>query len=122
MNLKPEPPFEVPVALFLFNRPKELQQVFNAIASITPSTLFLIADGPRANHPHDQQLCEEARSVTSQVNWPCKVHRLFFEDNQTSRNAIPLGLNWVFSKVDHCIILEDDCVPSHSFFSFALTD
>jgi hypothetical protein len=110
--------FEVPIALFLFNRPKELQQVLNVIASIAPSTLFLIADGPRSNHLNDQSLCQEARSIAAQVDWPCEVHRLYFNDNQTSRNAIPLGLNWVFSKVDQCIILEDDCVPNQSFFNF----
>ena len=110
--------FSVPIAIFLFNRPNELRSVLKVIEEIKPTTLFLIADGPRVDHPEDQELCMHARMICSEINWPCQTHRLFFDINQSNRNAIPLGLDWVFSKVDQCIILEDDCVPSHSFFFY----
>lgn len=111
-------PFTVPVALFLFNRPKELKAVFDAIAKIKPSTLFLIADGPREGNVDDPHLCSEARSIVNQVDWPCKVYRQYSEKNQGCRNAIPNGLDWVFSHVEQCIILEDDCIPNDSFFYY----
>lgn len=111
-------PFNVPVALFLFNRPKELKAVFDAIAKIKPSTLFIIADGPRAGNIDDPQLCAKARSIVEQVDWPCDVHRQYSETNQGCRSAIPNGLDWVFSHVEKCIILEDDCVPNESFFYY----
>lgn len=110
--------FNVPVALFLFNRPKELKAVFDAIAKIEPSMLFLIADGPREGNIDDLQLCAEARSIVNQVNWPCKVYRQYSETNQGCRNTIPKGLDWVFSLVEQCIILEDDCIPNNSFFYY----
>jgi hypothetical protein len=111
-------PFNVPVVLFFFNRPKELKAVFEAIAKIKPSTLFLIADGPREENIDDPHLCSEARSIVNRVDWPCKVYRQYSETNQGCRNAIPNGLDWVFSHVEKCIILEDDCVPSDSFFYY----
>ena len=116
-QVKPAP-FNVPVALFLFNRPKELKPVFDAIAKIKPSTLYLIADGPREGNIDDLHLCAEARSIVNQVDWPCKVYRQYSETNQGCRNAIPNGLDWVFSHVEQCIILEDDCIPNDSFFYY----
>ena len=80
-QVKPAP-FNVPVALFLFNRPKELKPVFDAIAKIKPSTLYLIADGPREGNIDDLHLCAEARSIVNQVDWPCKVYRQYSETNQ----------------------------------------
>jgi hypothetical protein len=116
-QVKPAP-FNVPVALFLFNRPKELKAVFDAIAKIKPSTIFLIADGPREGNIDDSRLCAAARSLVDQVNWPCKVYRQYSAINQGCRNAIPRGLDWVFSHVEECIILEDDCIPNESFFFY----
>lgn len=110
--------FNVPVALFFFNRPNELKAVFDAIAKIKPSRLFLIADGPRMENIDDSQLCAESRSIVNQVNWPCKVYRKYSDTNQGCRNAIPNGLDWVFSHVEQCIILEDDCIPNDSFFYY----
>lgn len=110
--------FDVPVALFLFNRPTQLKRVFDAIVKIKPSTLFLIADGPRDGNIDDPQLCADARSIVDQISWPCKVYRQYSEVNQGCRNAIPNGLDWVFSHVEECIILEDDCIPNESFFRY----
>lgn len=110
--------YDVPVALFLFNRPKELSAVFSQISKVKPSTLFLIADGPREENADDRQLCSEARSIVDQVNWPCKVYKKYSKKNQGCRIAIPNGLDWVFSIVDQCVILEDDCVPNESFFHY----
>ena len=28
------------------------------------------------------------------------------------------GINWIFDHVEECIFLEDDCLPSASFFPF----
>lgn len=116
-QVKPAP-FNLPVALFLFNRPKELKAVFDAIAKIKPSTLFLIADGPREENIDDLRLCAEARSIVDKISWPCQVYRQYSETNQGCRNAIPNGLDWVFSHVEQCIILEDDCIPNDSFFYY----
>jgi len=44
----------------------------------------------------------------------------FSEKNLGCKIRISSGLNWVFSKVDHAIILEDDCIPDPSFFSFVV--
>jgi len=108
-----------PVALFIFKRPDLTQQVFNAIAQAKPPKLFVIADGPR--NPEEAKLCAQARSVIQQVDWDCQVLTDFSEENMKGPWRISSGLDWVFSEVEEAIVLEDDCLPSPSFFQFCQT-
>jgi len=105
-----------PVAFFIFNRPDVTRAVFDEIAKARPTTLLVIADGPRSLE--ERSICEEARAVIDGVNWPCEVTTQYSERNMGCKNRISSGLNWVFSQYDEAIILEDDCVPEPSFFSF----
>jgi hypothetical protein len=114
-ELRPE---DVPVALLLFNRPDTTAQVFAAIRAIRPHRLFLIADGPRAGHAHDEERCAMARATVAQVDWPCEVHRDYAEANLGLKRRVESGLSWLFAQVESAIILEDDCVPDPSFFQF----
>jgi len=109
-------PNDVPVALMLFNRPSLTAAVFKQIRQFKPSTLLLIADGPR--NELEAGLCADARAVTNQIDWPCKVLRNFSSTNLGCRARVSSGLKWVFDQVDEAIILEDDCLPDPSFFTF----
>jgi hypothetical protein len=108
-----------PVVLILFNRPEHVKQVFATIAEAKPKVLFIIADGPRT--PDEEGKCLDARSVIQRVNWPCEVLTNIADRNLGCRKRIVSGLNWVFSLVEQAIILEDDCVPHHSFYNYCET-
>lgn len=107
-----------PIVLFSFNRPQETQAVLAQIALVKPAKLYLVADGPRSDHPVDTILCNQVRDIISKLTWECQIYRLFFDANQGCRQALIQGLNWVFENESTAIILEDDCVPDPSFFSF----
>lgn len=107
-----------PVALIIFNRPDTTARVFAAIAAAAPSRLFVIADGPRPDHPDDRARCAATRAVTEHVNWPCEVTRIYSQENLGCGRGPAFGISRVFEQVDECIILEDDCVPHPSFFTF----
>lgn len=110
--------FGVPVALFNFNRPQMTRQVFEVVRQIKPRRLLLVADGPRASRPEDVRLCAEVRAIFDDINWDCEVSRNFTDTNMGSFKRNSTGLNWVFDTVEEAIILEDDCVPSLSFFPY----
>ena len=55
-----------PVAFAIFNRPKTTALTFARIAATKPTQLFLIADGPRPNHPTDA----EKRKAVDGVDGP----------------------------------------------------
>ena len=109
---------ETPVALLIFNRPDTTQQVFDAIAQARPSRLLVVADGPRHNRPGEAEKVEATRAVIEQVDWTCEVTTNFADDNLGCKRRVSSGLDWVFSTVGEAIILEDDCLPDSSFFSF----
>lgn len=109
---------ETPVALIVFNRPRQTERVFAAIREARPSRLFVIADGPRPDRAGEAELCRQVRQVVAEVDWPCEVQTNFAEKNLGCRRRVVSGLDWVFSLAEEAIILEDDCLPDQSFFVF----
>jgi hypothetical protein len=107
-----------PVAYFVFRRPHHTRESFAAIRAYRPAQLFIIADGPRSLYAEDIDLCKEVRTIVAEVDWPCEVYKNFAEINLGCGKRVSSGLDWVFSEVDRCIILEDDCVASSDFFVF----
>jgi hypothetical protein len=110
--------FQTPVALIVFNRPQTTQRVFDAVASVRPSKLLVVADGPRASKPDEESLCSQVREIVRAVDWPCELLTNFSKNNLGCQERVISGLDWVFSEVEEAIILEDDCLPSVSFFPF----
>lgn len=107
-----------PVAMLVFNRPRQTQRVFEAVAAARPAKLLVVADGPRGDRPDDERLCRETRAVFERVDWPCEVLTHYADGNLGCRRRILTGLDWVFAQVPEAIILEDDCLPHPSFFPY----
>ena len=109
---------DVAVLLLFFTRSDTFQQVFDAVREARPSKLFLYQDGPRSER--DMAGIEACRQIASDENidWECEVHRQYMEKNQGCDPSGFLSHRWAFSLADKCIVLEDDVVPSQSFFPF----
>lgn len=107
---------KTPITIIIFNRPEETKKVFDIIKKIKPETLLVVADGPR--NEKERILCLETRAVVEKIDWKCDLKRNYSETNLGCRKRVSSGLDWVFQEVDRSIILEDDCVPSMSFFRF----
>ncbi|HEX3356795.1 MAG TPA: hypothetical protein VHS31_07485 [Tepidisphaeraceae bacterium] len=107
-----------PVAMLVFNRPEPTQRVFNAIRAARPARLLIVADGPRDNRPGEADRCRAVREIVAQVDWQCDVQHNFAEQNMGCKRRVVSGISWVFEQVERAIILEDDCLPHPSFFSY----
>lgn len=118
MDKKGEPLVDVAVLLIFFNRPDTVKQVFEKIKLARPSKLFLYQDGARPSNQRDIQGIQECRTIVDEINWNCEVHTLFQDKNYGCDPSEYLAQKWAFSYVDKCIVLEDDDVPSVSFFRF----
>ncbi|MFZ2303237.1 MAG: nucleotide-diphospho-sugar transferase, partial [Minisyncoccia bacterium] len=66
----------------------------------------------------ETKLCEETRKITENIDWPCEVYRKYSEDNLGCKKGVSSAISWFFDNVEEGIILEDDCLPDSSFFSF----
>lgn len=109
---------DVPVALVFFNRPEQFAVVFEQVKKAKPSKLFLIQDGPREGNTRDAENIAKCREVLNGIDWECDVTRDFSEVNLGCGKRVFSGISRCFEEVDRLIILEDDCVPSQSFFPF----
>ena len=108
--------FEIPIVLFIYNRPAKTLKVFEEIRKIKPTQLFIVADGSR--NSTERLSVTQTRAIAEMVDWSCELQLDFSEINLGCSDRIILGLNKVFEKVDQAIILEDDCLPHPTFFKF----
>ena len=107
---------DVAVLILFFNRPDHLKEVFDEVKKARPTKLFLYQDGPRGER--DMAGIEACRKVVADIDWECEAHTNYQERNQGCDPSEYLSQKWAFSMVDRCIVLEDDDVPSQSFFPF----
>jgi hypothetical protein len=114
----PPAPLQTAVLFLVFNRPDTTAQVFEAIRKAKPPRLYVAADGPRADRPGEAERVVKVREIATAVDWPCEVKTLFREENLGCKYAVSGGITWFFEHEEQGIILEDDCLPSQSFFWF----
>jgi hypothetical protein len=114
----PPHPLKTAVLFLVFNRPDTTKQVFDAIRKAKPPKLYVAADGSRSGHPGDAEKCLRVRELATDVDWECEVTTLFREQNLGCKMAVSSAIDWFFEEVEQGIILEDDCLPSQSFFWF----
>ena len=109
---------DVAVLLLFFTRSDTFQRVFDEVKKARPSKLLLYQDGPRGER--DMAGIEACRAIVSdeQIDWECDVHRNYLEQNQGCDPSGFRSHQWAFSLADKVIVLEDDVVPSQSFFTF----
>jgi len=88
-----------------------------AIRIARPPRLYVAADGPRPQ-TGDVELCARARQIATNVNWPCELKTLFRDENLGCRLSVSGALDWFFEEEEQGIVLEDDCVPSSTFFPY----
>ena len=110
---------ETPIALSIFNRPELTARVFEAIQRARPRQLLVIADGPRVDRPGEQEAVTQTRKILERVDWPCEVKTNFSPTNLGCKTRMATGLTWAFEQAEELIVLEDDCLPDPTFFSFA---
>ena len=106
-----------PLLLLLFNRPKETNFLFDKLKQIKPKKIYINQDGPR--NKKDIDLCNQVRKIFHKRDWDCEIFENIKTKNLGCRNSVSEGINWFFQNEEKGIILEDDCLPSKSFFTFS---
>jgi hypothetical protein len=111
--------FEIPVLFLTFNRLDAAKKVFAEIKKSNVSKLYISSDGPRENKPEENEIIEEIRSyILGNIDWECEIFTMFNNTNLGCKTAVSNAINWFFENEEMGIVLEDDCLPSQSFFWF----
>jgi len=113
----PPHPLNTAVLFLVFNRLNTTEQVFEAIREAKPPRLYIAADGARPNIEGEAEKIEAVRDyIIQNIDWECEVKTLFRDENLGCKYAVSDAITWFFENEAQGIILEDDCLPSQSFF------
>lgn len=103
----------------VFNRIQHLPKIVAAIHEYCPQQIFVWADGPRNGNESDKVKLQEIRHfLESEFRNYQGFHAYWNEHNLGCGVSVSSGITWLFQNVESGIILEDDCLPHVSFFTF----
>lgn len=108
---------DVPVRVNIWIRPECQRKQFEVIKQARPSILFLISDGGR-NEKEWEAIYQNRKMIEDGIDWECKVYKLYEDKNNGLYGMGAKGSALVWSTVDRCILLEDDILPSVSYFQY----
>lgn len=108
---------DVPVAAQLWIRPEAQRKQFEILKQARPSTLLVISDGGR--NEEEKALIQQNRDMFDhEIDWNCTVHKFYSDSNLGTYGCIKAMHEFVWARVDRCVFLEDDILPSVSFFQY----
>lgn len=119
MDLDNKSFFDVPILFIVFTRLDTTQQVFQRIKQIRPKRLYVASDGARKDKKGEAEKVIEVREyLEKNIDWPCELITRYQQKNLGCKYNPQGAISWFFEQEEMGIILEDDCLPSLSFFSY----
>ena len=108
---------DVPVKINIWTRPECQRKQFEVIKQARPSILFVTSDGGR-NEREWQLIYQNRKIYDEEIDWDCKVYKLYMDHNLGMYAMGEKRTELIWNTVDRCIMLEDDILPSVSFFQY----
>jgi hypothetical protein len=111
---------KTPILIILFNRVEIAKELFLSLQKIKPPRLYIYFDGPREKFKEADlnAFSKIEELVVEIINWECEVNIEHSEKNRGSHISPKRAIDWFFSYEQDGIILEDDCIPDPSFYSY----
>ena len=112
--------FDIPIFIPVYNRTNHLTKLLKVLRNINPKRIYFSCDGPK--NKDDKKKIDQVKLLIKNCAVSKEMKIKFFERNYGCKDAVINGLNWFFENEEEGIILEDDCIPSVSFFNFCKTN
>ena len=109
---------DVPVRVNIWIRPEAQRKQFEVLKQARPSVMFLVSDGGR-NQKEWDAIFVNRKLFEEEVDWDCTMYRIFEDKNNGLYTMARKATELIWNTVDRCVFLEDDYVPSVSFFRYA---
>jgi 2-polyprenyl-3-methyl-5-hydroxy-6-metoxy-1,4-benzoquinol methylase len=103
------------VALFVYNRPRQLERTLECLRAANPDLLYVFSDGPHDRRAQDQ--VGEVREIITRIDW-VKVEIIERPENLGLSQSIQRGLDQVFHQNERAVIIEDDVCVSAEFLDY----
>ena len=108
---------DVPVRVAIWIRTDCQRKQFEVLKKARPSVLFLQSDGGR-NETEWEAIRKNRSIFETEIDWDCTVYKLYEEENLGLYTMGAKVARFIWERVDRCIFLEDDILPSASFFQY----
>ncbi len=108
---------DVPVRVNIWIRPECQKRQFEVLKKARPSILFLQSDGGR-NDKEWEAIHKNRKLFDEGIDWDCTVYKIYETENQGLYTMGRKIADFIWERVDRCIFLEDDILPSVSFFEY----
>lgn len=108
----------VPIVLFVYNRPKHLEQTLNSLKREKKlSKIYFFIDGPKKNT--DQKQINKCIDLIKKVDW-VKKETIIQNVNIGLKKTLLISSKYVFEKRNHnfIIYLEDDNIVLPGFYEY----
>lgn len=108
------------VLIITYRRPRNLQTLLQVCAKNNISRIYVHVDGPST--PDARQDTEASLAILEEFD---RIHPGVLQQQVSMNNlgaavGVLRACNWVFNNEEFAVILEDDCIPSDSFFHFVI--
>ncbi len=110
-----------PLLIIAFARPDGVRRIFELAISYGVSKIYVSMDGPR-NNIDSERLAGIQRVISEFEAQPgIEIYTNQLPENHGVASGVIHALDWFFSNVQSGMVLEDDIIPTNSFFEFCET-
>lgn len=111
--------YKTPVLLLTYRKTEFLPEIFEMIARYKPSKLYISVNN--YNGLGDYFDVKKVKKIIKKIHFPFETELISHPKHLKINTVFQQTLDYVFTKEKSLIILEDDVVPSLSFFDFCET-
>lgn len=105
------------VLVILYNRVQQTTTLFSVLQKFRGLNIYVHCDGPVLGCDDDNIRVGLTRNLVKDSNLNV-IETNELVSNMGCKDSVNMALAWFFDRVDEGIILEDDCIPTESFFHF----
>jgi len=105
-----------PLILLIYNRPRKVAQMIEALRIFKPDPLYVFSDGPKSKQ--DQSAVMQCRDlVYGRIDWtePEIIER---RHNIGLAKSVVGAMDMVLDNYRQAVLLEDDCIPGPYFMEY----
>ena len=103
-----------PVLLICYNRLSEFNKLFNKVKKLQNRKIYIFQDGKKK-----KDLSWDKLNLLLKKNKDNpKIKIKYLKKNLGCKYGVKTAIDWFFENNSQGIILEDDCLPSNSFFKY----
>ena len=109
----------IPILILCFDRPDFLNKLLKLLKKYNITKIYISQDGYKGKNKVLLKRHYQVRKIIKKFSNLYKIKTNFFQENLGKQVAPPKGIDWFFKHVKRGVILEDDTIPSKSFFEFS---